>query len=185
MRLKTRWNLKDRERSVIETASAMAFTMWRIGQRAILNLENAGFQTDTNLQRLDIMEEILAFLLHVVDRSIADSLTPEDRQVIIAEIAKQLSRRVQENRADLQGSGDFRTPFIALVNTRSADLAGFSFSDGEPGYACRRYVGECVRSRMGERDNKWVTDQVMDIEVPEALKPLNRAVRDLILAAGK
>ena len=33
---------------------------------------------------------------------------------------------------------------------------------------------------MGERDNQWITDQVMDIEVPEAMKPLHRAVRDLL-----
>jgi hypothetical protein len=32
---------------------------------------------------------------------------------------------------------------------------------------------------MGEKDNQWITDQVMDIETPEALKPLNKAVRDL------
>jgi hypothetical protein len=33
---------------------------------------------------------------------------------------------------------------------------------------------------MGERDNKWITDQVMDIEVPEAMKPLRKALRDLL-----
>jgi hypothetical protein len=29
-----------------------------------LNLENEGFQTDTNAQRLDVMTEFLAFLVH-------------------------------------------------------------------------------------------------------------------------
>ena len=32
---------------------------------------------------------------------------------------------------------------------------------------------------MGEKDNKWISDQVMDVEVPEAMKPLNKALRDL------
>jgi hypothetical protein len=38
---------------------------------------------------------------------------------------------------------------------------------------------------MGERDNKWVTDQVMDIEVPEALKPLRKALGDLLPPAER
>jgi len=29
------------------------------------------------------------------------------------------------------------------------------------------------------KDNQWITDQVMDIEVPEAMKPLRKALRDL------
>ena len=41
------------------------------------------------------------------------------------------------------------------------------------------YFGENVRAVMGERDNQWITDQVMDIEVPEAMKPLRKAVSDL------
>jgi hypothetical protein len=32
---------------------------------------------------------------------------------------------------------------------------------------------------MGEKDNKWITDQVMEVEVPEALPPLNKALREL------
>ena len=37
---------------------------------------------------------------------------------------------------------------------------------------------------MGAKDNQWITDQVMDIETPEALKPLNKAVRDLFSEAS-
>jgi hypothetical protein len=32
---------------------------------------------------------------------------------------------------------------------------------------------------MGEKDNQWVTDQVMEIEVPEVLPPLRKALREL------
>jgi hypothetical protein len=72
----------------------------------------------------------------------------------------------------------------AMLNQRAADYAEFSFADEEPGYAFRRYFGEHVRAVMGEKDNQWITDQVMDIEVPEAMKPLRKAVRDLFPAAG-
>ena len=179
VRIKTRWNLKDRERSLSETASAVAFILWRIGQQGILNLENEGFQTDTHAQRVDIMEEFLAFLVHIVDRMTADDLSAGERQIFITALARHLADRVQENRSDIQGSGEYRQPLIELLNRRAADYAGFSFVDGEPGYAFRRYFGEQVRAVMGEKDNQWITDQVMDIEVPEAMKPLRKAVRDL------
>ena len=179
MRIKTKWNQKERERSLSETASAVAFILWRIGQQGILNLENEGFQTDSQAQRVDIMEEFLAFLLHIVDRMTADDLSMEERQIVITALAKHLANRVQENRTDIQGKGEYRQSLIELLNRRAADYAEFSFTDGEPGYAFRRYFGENVRAVMGEKDNQWITDQVMDIEVPEAMKPLRKAVSDL------
>ena len=75
--------------------------------------------------------------------------------------------------------GPEKTPQDLYSAKMAADYAGFSFTDGEPGYAFRRYFGENVRAVMGERDNQWITDQVMDIEVPEAMKPLRKAVNDL------
>ena len=179
MRIKTKWSQKDRQRSLSETASAIAFILWRIGQQGILNLENEGFQTDTHKQRVDIMEEFLAFLVHIVDRMTADDLSAEERQVFITALARHLADRVQENRSDIQGKGEYRQSLIQLLNQRAADYAEFSFVDDEPGYAFRRYFGEHIRAVMGERDNQWITDQVMDIEVPEAMKPLRKAVRDL------
>jgi hypothetical protein len=103
----------------------------------------------------------------------------EERQIFITALAKHLADRVQENRTDIQGRGEYRQPLIELLNRRATDYAEFSFTDGEPGYAFRRYFGENVRAVMGERDNQWITDQVMEIEVPEAMKPLRKAVRDL------
>ena len=179
MRIKTKWSQKDRQRSLSETASAVAFILWRIGQQGVLSLENEGFQTDTHRQRVDIMEEFLAFLVHIVDRMTADDLSAEERQVFITALARYLADRVQENRSDIQGKGEYRQSLIQLLNQRAADYAEFSFVDDEPGYAFRRYFGEHIRAVMGERDNQWITDQVMDIEVPEAMKPLRKAVRDL------
>jgi hypothetical protein len=74
VRIKSRWNQKERARSIQETASALGFIMWRIAQNALLSLENEGFQTDTQVQRLDVIEEFLAFLLHVVDRRVYDRM---------------------------------------------------------------------------------------------------------------
>jgi hypothetical protein len=180
VRVKSKWNLRDRERSLSETGGALAFILWRIAQQGTLNLENEGFQTDTNAQRLDIITEFLAFLLHLVDRMTAEQLTLEQRHEFISSLARHLADTMQENRTDAQGKGEYRQPLIDRLNERANDYAEFTFSDNEPGYAFRRYFGENVRAVMGERDNKWITDQVMDIEAPEALKPLRKALRDLL-----
>ena len=59
------------------------------------------------------------------------------------------------------------------------DYAAFRFDNGEPGYAFKRYLGECVTNTMGDKDRKWICDQVMEIEVPEMLKTLKKGLNDL------
>lgn len=179
MRVKSKWNNKGRERSLTEIGSAAAFILWRIAQQGTLNLENEGFQTDTNAQRLDVMAEFLAFLLHVVDRRQVETLEQDERQEFITALARHLANQMQENRTDAQGKGEYKAGLIELLNARTADYAEFPMPDDAPGYAMKRYFGERVRAVMGARDNQWITDQVMDVEVPEALKPLGRALRDL------
>lgn len=178
LRVKSKWNA-DREHTLNEIGSAAAFIIWRIAQQGVLNLENEGFQTDTNAQRLDVMAEFLAFLVHLADRLKAEQLDQNERQAFITSLALHLADRMQENRADIQGKGKYRQPLIDLLNARAADYAEFAMVDGKPGYAFKRYFGENVRAVMGERDNQWITDQVIDIEVPETLPPLNKALRDL------
>ena len=179
MRVKSRWNIKGRERSLTEIGGAAAFILWRIAQQGTLNLENEGFQTDTNAQRLDVIAEFVAFLVHMVDRLKSEDLELADRQEFIGSLARHLADQVQDNRTDAQGKGEYRQAFIDLLNARAADYAEFSMSGGVPGYALKRYFGEQVRAVMGVKDNQWITDQVMEVEVPEALKPLSKALRDL------
>jgi hypothetical protein len=182
VRVKSKWNIKGRERSLTEIGGAAAFIVWRIAQQGTLNLENEGFQTDTHAQRLDVIAEFVAFLVHMADRLKAADLEPARRQEFITSLARHLADQVQNNRADVQGKGEYRQAFIELLNMRGADLAEFSMVEGEPGYAMKRYFGEHVRAVMGAKDNKWITDQVMDIEVPEAMKPLRKALRELFAA---
>jgi hypothetical protein len=180
VRIKSRWNQKERARSIQETASALGFIMWRIAQNALLSLENEGFQTDTQVQRLDVIEEFLAFLLHVVDRLVYDRMDQTERSEFMNALARKLSDFVQDNARDFLGQGDHRAPFIRLVNERMDVYSEFAFREGEPGFSLRRYLGDRVTGVMGARDSKWIDDQVMDIEVPEALNTLNRGLGNLL-----
>jgi hypothetical protein len=179
VRVKSKWSNKGRERTLSEIGGAAAFILWRIAQQGTLNLENEGFQTESHAQRLDIIAEFLAFLVHVADRMKAEALELEERQEFITSLARHLADQMQINRTDVQGKGDYRTDLVKLLNGRAADYAEFSMTDSEPGYAFKRYFGENVRAVMGEKDNQWITDYVMDVEVPEALKPLGKAMREL------
>ena len=65
VRIRSRWNDKRKKRSLEDVAGALAFIEWRIAGAALLNLENEGFQTDSQSQRLDVLQEFCAFLIHV------------------------------------------------------------------------------------------------------------------------
>jgi len=180
VRVKSRWNKKDRVRSAQETASAMGFICCRIAQNALLNIENADFQVDTQLQRLEVIKEFLAFLTHVVDRIAYDRMDDEERAEFIRALARRLADYVQDNTRDFAGPGDYRTPFIDLLNRRMEDYAEFSFIDGGPSFQLARYFSERVGETLGPRNRQWIGNQIIDAEVPEAMESLRKAVKNLL-----
>jgi len=182
LRIRSKWNAKGKERSLEDIAGALAFIEWRIAGQALLNLENEGFQTDTQSQRLDVLQELCAFLIHVTDRLTHDSMNDEERQRFIVALALKTADHYHDNRIDSDTTNlDFRRVFIDTLNLRMADYAEFRFSDGEPGYGFKRYLGDRVTQTMGERDRKWISAQVMDIEIPDMLKTLKKGLKDLFV----
>lgn len=180
MRIKTRWNKQDKARSIQEVASALGFTMWRIGQTALLNLENEGFQTDTQLQRVEVMQEFMAFLIHMVDRMAYERMDDEERGEFVTAVARKIADYVQDNTRDCIGDGDHRAPFIARLNQRMDDFAEFAVVDNEPSFQMLRFFGDRMTEVLGERQRKWVSTQVIDIEAPNGMKTLRRAMASLV-----
>ena len=91
VRVKSKWSNKGRERTLDEVGGAAAFILWRIAQQGLLNLENEGFQTETRSQRMDIIAEFLAFLVHLADRNKAEALDAQERQMFITSLAVHLA----------------------------------------------------------------------------------------------
>ncbi len=180
-RLKTRWNLKDRDRSLEEIASAVGVNIWRIAGEGLLNLENEGFETISHSQRLDVIGEFVAFLVHMTDRLVYGKFAEGQRRKIISAVASHLTQVMQDNRVDANGPGQYREPFIELLNSRMEDYSDCSFSEQEgPGFGLRRIFGDYVRQKMGAKDNKWIPDYVMDVEVPKAMASLNRVLQGML-----
>lgn len=182
MRIKTKWHNKKREVTIEERANTMAFISWRIATALVLNLENEDFQTDTQKQRLDVIAEALAFLVSVTDRMVAPQLTQEGRQEMITLMALKLAKDFQDNCHDLIGEGDFKSPFIDTLNARLNGYAECNWDDEKqlPGFQYKRDFGNHVAEVMGERDNKWITTQVIDIEVPDMLETLTKAKNQMV-----
>ena len=182
MRVKSRWSKKDKTHSIEEIAGALAFIIWRIATNGVLSMENADFQTETQQQRLDIIAEFLAFAIHVADRMTIERFDEEQRVRFMTELAQKCAKHMEDNKRDVIGSGEYRQAFIELLNQRMADYAEFGYSEQEgPSFGMKRFFGDQVKHCFNAEDQKWVSSQVIDIEVPEIMTHLKRATPNLFM----
>lgn len=182
MRVKSKWNVKDKTHTVEEVGSALAFIAFRIAQNGVLSLENNEYQTDTQEQRMNIITEFLCFAIHLIDRMTIEKFTEDERMRFMTELAGKSAKHFQDNMHDLIGRGDYKTGFINTLNQRMSDYADFNYSEDDgPSFPMRRFFGDLVTGQMGEKNKKWVADQIIDIEVPEIISTLKRAVPNLFM----
>lgn len=185
IRIKNRWHQSARNRPTRKTledhAGALAFIAWRLALEHAKELHREGFDYASDRERIAVISEYCAFEVQVLDRLIFDRLEEAERELLINALGHRLAEQMQDNLTDLAGAGNYRAPFIALLNERLADYAGFAFDAGLPGYACRRYLGRAVLDAMGENQtNRWVIDQVMEISAPEIVDKLAASVDNLL-----
>ncbi len=177
-RLKTKWNLQERQRGPEDIASVIAFNLWVLAAESCLFLENEGFETRTQSQRLDVIAEFAAFGAHIADRMVFDTMTAAEREVFINSLGQHLANTMQTNRAEVCGAGSYRNEFIDLMNTRMDEYSQCSFTDEHgPGFPMRRMAGNHVQAVMGEKDNKWIPDYVIDSEIPKLLLGLKKVFK--------
>ncbi|HEB87927.1 MAG TPA: hypothetical protein ENI68_13060 [Gammaproteobacteria bacterium] len=180
MRTQSRWGKKNKTHTVEEIAGAVAFILWRIATHGVLSLENEDFQTDSQQHRLNVITEFLAFSIHITDRITIERFDESERVRFMTELAIKCAKHLEDNLRDVIGKGEYRQSFIDTLNQRMADYAEFNYTDEEgPHFGMKRFFGEQVTRALGERNSKWVSSQVMDIEVPEILTHIKRAIPNL------
>src|SRR5690242_12347624 len=103
MRVRAKWSQKGKDHSLEEIAGVIAINAWKAAGEAVLNLENEGFETSTQSQRLDAMAEFCAFLLHCADRLVYGKFEESDRQSFVTALAVKLVGIMQDNRQDADG----------------------------------------------------------------------------------
>ncbi len=178
IRLKTQWNRQEREVSLDDTVSVLAFNAWKIGLQTLLEIENEHFQTDTQQQRIAVLEEIMAFKVHLLDRIAYDLMTETERGQLISTFALKLADHVQDNAAEFSGAGDYRNPFIDKLNARMADYAATNWRRlaQEPAFSMSLSFGNFIADALGPRDRRWVTDYIQQVLLPEMLTPYKKVL---------
>jgi hypothetical protein len=70
--------------------------------------------------------------------------------------------------------------FIDLFNELSDHYADFGVDAMGPEFAVVRYLGHRVEMLMPQKDQRWVIDQMMATEVPEALEILQSSIAGVL-----
>ena len=181
VRVKKRWNQQAAPRSLAQAANAIGSSIWKLAAEVVLNLENENFETTTQGQRVDLLEEVACFLVHYCDRWIYPRVDQAQRTEFITGLVRDIARLLEDSRVDVQGPGDYQPAFMDKLNQRASDYAGFSFSEEEGcSFAMRCRLGAHIQASMGERDNRWIPDYIVGREAPQAEAALKRSLEGLV-----
>ena len=186
MRVKSRWFNSERPKTLGEIAGAGAFIVWRIAQQALVNMRRADFEIHPGPKYFDFLSEWLVFLIQIADRIVYERIGAQRRFEFTSALANRVGEILADNRDDLLGAapgahrGDSsKTAFIDLLNLRSIDYADFRFDGTTTDFGFRRYLADQLTHAVGERDSVWVHDQVMEIEVLQAVDLVRKAMANL------
>jgi hypothetical protein len=182
--VKTRWRKKG-PRTLAERAGVIGANVWKIALEIFKHMEKEGFRFGSDRLTTDVIAELIAFQVQLLDRAVYGRLEEAERAALIGEVVHHLAATMENNQMDLFGPGEYRKPFIDLLNSRFGEYASFEYRDGEPGYPCLRFFAAKVADAMAGGDNKWVLEQVMEIEAPEMVRLAKRLVEQTVAPAPR
>jgi hypothetical protein len=190
IRIKDKWHQSSRNlaaaKSLDDSAGALAFIGWRVALDRAQNLNREGFRYDSDIERVGVICEFVAFEVQVADRLAYEFLNDDERAVFVNALGQRFADHVQDNLSDLDGPRNYRDAFVALLNRRLDDYATLTFENGEPGFDFLRYLGSRVLGVLGDdQTNRWVLDQIVSVEAPEIADKIRKSVLNLLSAPEK
>lgn len=185
IRLKNQWFDSERPKTARETASAMAFIVWRVTQNMVSQMREARFDIDVGPQYFAFMREVLVFLIQAVDRLAFERMPTEERAAFTTALVVRVAEILEESELEWLGTPPagqdrWRDRFIDLCNEQADAYADFGHGPDGPDFAFVRYLGSRVEGVMPEKDRHWIKDQLMAIEVPEALEMVRRGMAGVL-----
>jgi hypothetical protein len=192
LRLKATW-FKPTARTPAAQGNAMAFIVFRVARQALDRMRAAGFDIDAGEPYFAFLREMLVFLIQVADRMAFRRLSEPERVAFTTALALHVADTLAGNEEDLMGPpGDGeprpRDRFIDLFNELSGHYAEFG-TEGEgdalPDFAFVRYLGVRLEPLLPPKDRRWVLDQVMAAEAPEAVDVVRRGMQGLFSTAPR
>ncbi len=188
VRIRSRFHRRAGVRTMPELASVIAALGWNLSQDAIRTMRKADFDIDIGRPYFDFVCEYLAFVVHVTDRVAYRVLDAERRLEFTTALARRLAEIVEDNRDMLiaeTAARECQRHFIALVNERAGAYAEFGYDEKEGAdFGFRRFFASRLLAIVPKKDHPWVHDQVMEIEAPDAVKALQRALEGLFTPLG-
>lgn len=186
LRVKSQWFKPEKAQSPAGNAGAMAFIAWRLALHVLKRMREAGFDIDAGPPYFAFVRELLVFLLVGADRLAHARLAPEARAEFLVALVRRSAEILRDNEADLLGSADDGSGFIELFNELAGHYVEFGWSESEgPDFGFARYLGSRLEAVLPAKDRRWVGDQVIAIEVPEAAATLQRAFEGLFSTAPR
>lgn len=185
IRIKNQWFKTGMPKTAQETASAMAFIVWRVTQNMVKQMREAQFDIDVGPQYFAFMREVLVFLIQVVDRMAYARMEAQERLDFTTALVRRLAEILEESEREWLGEpgpeqARWRDRFIDLCNEQADAYADFAFGADGPDFGFVRYLGSRVEAVMPAKDQRWVKDQLMAIEVPEALALVRRGLQGVL-----
>jgi len=168
-------------------ASVVAMLAWKLAIESIKRMRKAWYDIEVGKPYFDFVCEFLAFLAHAADRIAYRSLDAAQRAEFTTALAIRLAEMVEESRGDLLGDaepGACQRDFIDLFNRRGADYGEYDYGTDGPSFGFKRMFAAALREILPEKDKLWVVDQAMDIEAPDAIKALEKAMVGLFGGAA-
>jgi hypothetical protein len=181
IRVKSNWFKGDRKKTPQEIAVALAYTIWRISDNTLKNVRKADFDIAIGDQYFAFLSEFLIFLVQVADRIVYTQLNEQDRFDFTSSMVNRVAEHQAENQSEWLGGviRDYKDRFVDRLNQRAGEYADFHYTGVETSFSFVLYLGQCMREVMDEKDKTWVVDQIMAIEVPEAVSMLEKAMQGL------
>ena len=188
IRIKSKWHHTERNeaqrKTFADSAGALAFIVWRLSVEHAREIHREGFDYASDRERVRVISEYCAFAVQLVDRFAHGRVDDEARTVLVVALGRRLADLMQDNLLDVAGPGEYRAPFVEMLNERLDDYAGFEFDAAEPGFEALRYFGDRVMRSMGvSQTNRWVMDHVMVISAPDVFEKVSRSVENLLESA--
>jgi hypothetical protein len=186
IRVKSNWFKGDRHKTPQEIAVALAYTLWRISDNTLKNVRKADFDIAIGNQYFAFLSEFLIFLVQVADRIVYLQLNEQDRYDFTSALVNRIAEHQAENQTEWLGGSlrEYKNNFVDRLNQRAGEYADFPYSGVEESFSFVLYLGQCMREVMDEKDKTWVVDQIMAIEVPEAVSMLEKAMLGLFDEPG-
>lgn len=185
IRIKSQWFQNATPKTPQQTASAMAFITWRVAQNTLKQMRTASFDIEVGPQYFAFTREVLVFLTQVLDRMANERMDAPSRAAFMTALVQRVAEILQENEDGLMGvppagQASHYDQFIDLFNELADHYADFGYDEHGPDFAFVRYLGHRIEALMPQKDQRWVVDQIMASEVPDAIAMIQRGMQGVL-----